>query len=58
VTDADAFLPADLIDVLDKRLSEADAARLVRVLRALADAGLIRECHVFVRAGELGGAER
>jgi hypothetical protein len=53
----DASSPADLIDVLDRQLSEADALRLGRVLRALADAGLIHECHVFVRAGELSGAD-
>jgi hypothetical protein len=48
--------PAELIDVLAGRLSEADALRLARVLHALADAGLIRECHVFVAPAELGGA--
>jgi hypothetical protein len=44
-----AYNAADLIDVLDGRLSDADAVRLARVLGSLADAGLIRECHVFVR---------
>jgi hypothetical protein len=53
----DASGPADLIDVLNTRLSEADAIRLGRVLCALADAGLIDECHVFVCAVELGSAE-
>jgi hypothetical protein len=42
---------ADLIDVADTRLPRADALRLGRVLRALADAGLIDECPVFVFAG-------
>jgi hypothetical protein len=53
----DASGPADLIDVLDRRLNEADARRLGRVLRALADAGLIDECYVLVCAVELGSAE-
>jgi hypothetical protein len=35
-------------DLMDARLSEADALRLGRVLRALADAGLIDDCHLFV----------
>jgi hypothetical protein len=48
--------PAYRIDVLDTRLNEADALRLGRVLLALADAGLIDECHVIVCAFELDGA--
>jgi hypothetical protein len=62
----DASGSANLIDVLNTRLNEADAVRLGRALRALADAGLIDESHVFVCvelgsvfvcAVELGSAE-
>jgi hypothetical protein len=34
-------------------LTQTDALRLGRVIRALAAAGLIDECYVFVRAPEL-----
>jgi hypothetical protein len=34
-------------------LTQADALRLGRVIRALAAAGLIDECYVFVRAPDL-----
>jgi hypothetical protein len=49
---------ADGIDVLGTRLTYAEARRLGRVLGALAAAGLIDECHVFVCAAEDGSAGR
>jgi hypothetical protein len=49
---------ADMIEVADTPLQRADALRLGRVLRALADAGLIDERAVFVFAVDLDGAGR
>jgi hypothetical protein len=40
-------LDDDAIELLAARLNEAEALALARVLHALADAGLIDECHVF-----------
>jgi hypothetical protein len=54
----DGWSRADEIDVLRTCLTQADARRLGRVLGALAAAGLIDECHVFVCTVEDGSAGR
>ena len=48
----------DGIGSLGSRLTYADVRRLGRVLGALAAAGLIDECHVFVWGVEDGSAGR